>query len=98
MIMIVRECWTSHKYLAIPIGPRLVAGGSAAVDDVGVVAEVHPAGLQRPDPAERAAPRHTVAGLAGQQVLVGWPGELVRRVRGVTDEQVGPAVGGRPHA
>src|SRR5260370_42605873 len=56
-------------------GPPRAASG---VNDVGVVAEVHPAGAHGPDPLQRVLPGRRVARLAGRQVPAGRVGGRAR--------------------
>src|SRR5262249_51768057 len=60
--------------------------GTSAVDDLRVVAEVHPGRAGGLDPVQRRPPGHRVGRLPGHQVFVGGPGVLVWRVGGVTDQ------------
>src|SRR5947207_9079071 len=76
----------SHATLSRPTRTRAPAG--LLVNDVGVMAEVHPGRGQRPDPADGGLPGGPVGGLAGWQLLVQRPGVLARRVGGVPDQQV----------
>ena len=69
--------------------PAPSRNGSSVVDDVGVMAKVHPGGVHRPNAPDRGLPGRQVGGLAGRQLLAQWPGVLARRVGGVPDQQVG---------
>ncbi len=67
--------------------------GGSGVNDVGVVAEVHPAGIHRLDPVQRVPPGRGVARLTGRQVVAGRAQVLERGVGRVPDQHVGRAVG-----